>query len=227
MKKNYVFRTAMCLGVAVMLTLCGASGTYAKYTGTITGGADTARVAKFDFIFGKNDTDNVKYSVTQSYTVDIFNSNIKDTNGTAEDDIDAGVSEVIIAPGSWGYIPIYIENKAEVTVEATLKSTIENASSVPITFGVISGTSEPTIANLNDCDADTATALDNKLQTAFSGDIETSKRKSNNNNIKQGFLIWNWRIGTSDDENNADTPLGVAGTATVSVKINCTATQVD
>ena len=210
MKKNYVFRTAMCLGVAVMLTLCGASGTYAKYTGTITGDEDTARVAKFDFIFGKSSTDMKKYSDNQSYTVDIFNTVYDSANTSAETDIDTGTGNVIIAPGSWGYVPLYIENESEVTVTASFTSSITNSSSIPLKYGVVQGATAPTKDNLNICAATDATTLNADLNSNFSGNIETAN-KSNTGDKKQGYLVWYWPFDGNDTD---DTTLGKDGTAT-------------
>ena len=221
MKKNYVFRTAMCLGVAVMLTLCGASGTYAKYTGTIQGTEDKARVAKFDFIFGKNDTDNVKYSESQSYTVDIFNTVYDSTDGNEESDIDKKIGEVIIAPGSWGYVPLYIENASEVTITASFESTISYSSDIPLKYGVFYGAAAPTKDNLDVCTNVDADSLDDDLNAKFAGNIVSV---ANSGNKKQGYLIWYWPF-IGDD--GVDTTLGVGGTANVSVTIDCTATQVD
>lgn len=225
MKKNYVFRTAMCLGVAVMLTLCGASGTYAKYTGTIQGTADSARVAKFAFSIGDGSTI-AEYPTTKSYTVDIFNT-VKDTlSADAENDIDLGSSDVIIAPGSWGFVPIIIENKGEVTVNVTFTGTITNADSIPLEYGVKLGSTNPTFSELSTlCTLGNETDLNNKLNAEFAGDIETEQRKTaSNKNVKQGYLVWYWPFSGAD---GADTALGEGGTATVSVKIDCTATQVD
>ena len=46
MKKNFMMRAASVLLVAVMLTTCAISGTFAKYV-TSDSGSDFARVAKF------------------------------------------------------------------------------------------------------------------------------------------------------------------------------------
>ena len=46
MKKNKMMRIASALLVAVILTTCAISGTFAKYV-TSTPGSDSARVAKF------------------------------------------------------------------------------------------------------------------------------------------------------------------------------------
>lgn len=46
MKKNKMMRAASALLIAVLLTTCAVSGTFAKYTTSETG-SDTARVAKW------------------------------------------------------------------------------------------------------------------------------------------------------------------------------------
>ena len=47
MKKNTMMRVASALLVAVLLSTCAISGTFAKYV-TTASGSDTARVAKWD-----------------------------------------------------------------------------------------------------------------------------------------------------------------------------------
>ena len=51
MKKNRMMRIAAFLLVAALLSICVVSGTYAKYTSTISG-SDSARVAKWDIKVG-------------------------------------------------------------------------------------------------------------------------------------------------------------------------------
>ena len=48
MKKNIMMRVASALLIAVLLTTCAISGTFAKYVSTASG-SDTARVGNIDF----------------------------------------------------------------------------------------------------------------------------------------------------------------------------------
>ena len=56
MKKNKMMRIASVLLVAVLLSTCAISGTFAKYV-TTDSGSDSARVAKFAFTVSENGTD--------------------------------------------------------------------------------------------------------------------------------------------------------------------------
>lgn len=83
MKKNVMMRAASALLVAVLLTTCAISGTFAKYT-TSTTGSDKARVAYWGF-----DQD-------AATTIDLFDGEYN--NVKASDEVD-GFSNVI-APGT-------------------------------------------------------------------------------------------------------------------------------
>ncbi len=84
MKKNRIMRLASVLLVAVLLSTCAISGTYAKYV-TTDSGSDTARVAYWGF----NQTQDSKITIT-----DLF----KDTYTN----VDSQNNEDVIAPGTRG-----------------------------------------------------------------------------------------------------------------------------
>lgn len=83
MKKNVMMRAASALLVAVLLTTCAISGTFAKYT-TSTTGSDKARVAYWGF-----DQD-------AATTIDLFDGEYNNVKASGEVD---GFSNVI-APGT-------------------------------------------------------------------------------------------------------------------------------
>lgn len=83
MKKNVMMRAASALLVAVLLTTCAISGTFAKYT-TSTTGSDKARVAYWGF------------DQNAATTIELFDSEY--TNVKASGEVD-GFSNVI-APGT-------------------------------------------------------------------------------------------------------------------------------
>ena len=78
MKKNVMMRVASALLVAVLMTTCAISGTFAKYTSTATG-SDSARVARWGFN-------------TDSITVDMF-------DGTYTN-VQTGDHWNVVAPGT-------------------------------------------------------------------------------------------------------------------------------
>ena len=123
MKKNKMMRIASVLLVAVLLSTCVISGTFAKYTTGKTGSA-TATVAKWAFEVG--DTDIV---TTQNFTFNLADT-IKDSNDAGETD----VKSALIAPGTKGSFDIVLENTSEVTAQYKMtfdKSTLNGA---PFTF---------------------------------------------------------------------------------------------
>lgn len=54
-KKNYTMRIAAGVMTAALLSTCAISSTFAKYTSESTG-TDSARVAKWDILFGGETT---------------------------------------------------------------------------------------------------------------------------------------------------------------------------
>ena len=109
MKKNKMMRIASVLLVAVLLSTCVISGTFAKYTSSANG-TDTATVAKWDV-----SVEDVKLgSTAKNFTFDIFGDKL--------------------APGMSGTFELDITNNSEVNAVYSLDFTVTNASNVPIQF---------------------------------------------------------------------------------------------
>lgn len=85
MKKNIMMRAASALLVAVLLTTCAISGTFAKYT-TSTSGTDTARVAYWGF---QDDA---------SLTIDLFDGSYDSDHVKSSGEVDGFTN--VIAPGT-------------------------------------------------------------------------------------------------------------------------------
>ena len=131
MKKNRMMRLASGLLVAVLLTTCAISGTFAKYV-TSDSGSDFARVAKwgvtveadsFDMFTDKYETDDTtftgSYSVESADGKDVFAPGTKGTfadfaiKGTPEVAVDVAVVATVEVSGDWVvngdfYCPIVI-----------------------------------------------------------------------------------------------------------------------
>ena len=120
MKKNRMLRIASVLLVAVLLSTCAISGTFAKYTSTFNGSA-TATVAKWDVTVAEE---------TQTFTVD-FSNTAKEIGGASAD---AEVKAGVIAPGTQGSFTIEVTNNSEVVVEYSVE--LGNTTTLPITFTV-------------------------------------------------------------------------------------------
>ena len=206
MKKNKMMRIASVLLVAVLLSTCVISGTFAKYTTSITGN-DTAKVAKFAVsAFGTSSVN------TQTQTIDIFNvSSIYDSEGiqdaefetaTGVDDTNVanGTDVAIIAPGTWGKFTYTLTNTSDVLVSYTIDYTVTEAG-VPLKWSV-----------------------DGKTWTEDLADVTTPATLAISTGTADVTIYWKWAF---EGDNAADTTLGATGTATPSVTIAVTFTQVD
>lgn len=115
------------LVMAVILTTCSVSGTYAKYTSVFNGtSSDTATVAKWAVtVNGKKATENFDFKLFDS---------IKDTDFAAEDDVAASK----IAPGTSGGFNIQLANTSEVTVKygVTFAHATGSDSTIPLEYCV-------------------------------------------------------------------------------------------
>ena len=208
MKKNKMMRIASVLLVAVLLSTCAISGTFAKYTAKI-GATDAAIVAKFAVkAFNTTAT-----SSSTTATVDIFDT-VYDTKDVSSftaagiDDADVKNAETnaapIIAPGTWGKFSYTLENDSDVAVTYAVDYTV-NEAGIPLKWSV-NGTDWTD--DLTDITA---------IQINIGGDDVTIT------------IYWQWafeqtEVATGDV---TDTDLGIAGTAAPSVKIDVTFTQVD
>lgn len=205
MKTNKMMRVASVLLVAVLLTTCAISGTFAKYTTDISA-TDNAIVAKFAVeAFG------VDADLYDTATVKIFNeSNVYDTLGAnyADGVNDADVADAatdadpIIAPGTWGTFSFDVTNNSDVTVEYDVAYTAtENG--VPLKWSINGTDWETNLAELD--------ITDDRLEM---GATETVT------------IYWQWDF--ENTENVDDTALGTAtDLAKPEVKIDVNFTQVD
>ncbi len=133
MKKNKTMRLASGLLVAVLLTTCAISGTFAKYTSEFSG-SDAARVAKFTV-----DSTADEFAI---FDVSKIYDTKDDTNYTVKaDDADVknGTTDGIIAPGTWGEFTFNVSDSSEVTVNYAIDYTV-NEAGVPLVWSVDGGT---------------------------------------------------------------------------------------
>ena len=210
MKKNKMMRIASVLLIAVLMTTCAISGTFAKYV-TSAEGSDTARVAK--------------WGVTITANGDMFKTNYDNTA------ISSVAEENIVAPGTSGDLVAMTlsgtpEVKVEVSYEADLVLTgwkYDTEDYCPIVFTV--GTTEIKMDATNNTLA--------KLEKAVEAAIEayTAEYNANVNLATYGetpVVSWSWAY---DGEDVKDTLLGNAAAAgnasTIKLTITTTVTQVD
>ena len=139
MKKNKMMRIASGLLVAVLLTTCAISGTFAKYATKVTA-TDTAHVAKWDVTIVESGKD--------TFAFNLFNTIYDTENDNAETDVVADK----IAPGTKGQFAIALSAKNEVTTKYTIEYTMTNTAGVPIQFSLDGATWVDDIAELNATD---------------------------------------------------------------------------
>ena len=123
MRKNKMMRLASVLLVAVLMTTCAISGTFAKYTTTFTG-TDTAKVATWEIAVNEGT------QATKTFTFDILQT-IVDYGGDEDGSTDDDVLADRLAPGTKGSFTIVLKNTSEVNAKY---ETVFTFPSGPITF---------------------------------------------------------------------------------------------
>lgn len=244
MKKHNMMRVASALAVVTLLSTSVISGTLAKYTSEKESNTDTTTVAKWEIKAGTNG--NLKSisstTETESFTFNLFDT-VKDTatGGGNETDISAN-DGTIIAPGTWGYVDLVIENDSEVSAKYSIKLEKTSEDTVPLQYAMkkldgeaveetklsaitldsnaVNWTSEVTNVKITEDKSITLNYISGDTKTGNTGNTVTYR------------VYWKWDYGTNTTASeNSDTSLGVTaatGTAaTPTVKATVTATQVD
>lgn len=208
MKKNRMMRLASMLLVAVMMTTCTISGTFAKYVTSVEA-TDTARVARW----GINSTANVAF--------DLFDPSYGTT-------VNSQYGDNVIAPGTTktemvqlSYVGQEVAPEVDYmidldVVESSIGDNINANPNIKWSFnGSAWGTWDTMIANIEAYHQDVEA---NNLPTIASSGIE---------------IKWMWAFDESDPEAEGnydtwDTAMGNASPLeTVKLSIKLTATQVD
>lgn len=220
MKKNKMMRIASVLLVAVILTTCAISGTFAKYVTSGTG-SDSARVAKF--------------GVTVTGTADTFKETYaKDDNGFTLAANTVVSTEDVVAPGTSGSMAAFtLAGKPEVAVRVKFEGTLELGDKwvdssaayycpIEITIG------STTYKGLDYASADEFEAAVNNKIASYSKDYEANTVLSTIG-ADAPVISWKWAFEGNDDVK--DTYLGdqaaVSNAATISLAVTATVTQID
>ena len=200
MKKNKMMRIASVLLVAVLLSTCAISGTFAKYTSESTA-TSTARVAKWKFTVG-NDT----ITTSDTFTFDLFTTTYTETN-VDKDGLDN--NEVVIAPGTTGSASVTLTNASEVNATYAVAFSA-NENGVPLQWSV----------DGNDWKNDITELAISATDINMSGTATIT--------IHWKWAIEEDSFVGSDQSNDKDTALGTAATlAKVTFTATVTVTQVD
>ena len=231
MKKNVMMRIASVLLICVLVTTCGISGTFAKYTTKATS-ADAARVAKWGV------------TVTGS---------LADANGmftvSPEGNVVSSTTESVVAPGTSGTLTDFnISGKTEVAVEVKYDVTaftltgwlIDTIEYCPLIITVNTTKyywGAALYTGVADTDSDGVISTIEEFQNSVIAAIEAE----NTNYAPQAtvadenlIVSWEWEfeqntVATQSDDN--DTKLGKlaeAGSApTINLEIDCIIDQVN
>lgn len=220
MKKNKMMRIASVLLVAVILSTCAISGTFAKYV-TSGNGTDTARVAKF--------------GVTVTGTADTFKETYAKNDNSFTLDANTVVStEDVVAPGTSGSMVAFtLSGTPEVAVRVTFTGTLELGDKWVDSNSDYYCPIEVTVGADTFKGTDYASA--NEFEAAVNAKIETYKNDYVAGTDLSGIggdapaISWKWAFEGND--NVKDTYLGdqaaADNAATISLNVTATVTQID
>ena len=219
--KNKMMRAASVLMVAVLLSTCAISGTFAKYV-TQVSSSDAARVAKWGF--------------------NTASINFEDLFAASYDNVKAGTNEeAIIAPGTSGKTSFTFQLIAGVTPEVSYSFMVS-------TQGSSNGTTGNTnikwrLTNSETAPTDWAATdtwdkliADIQALDGTAGENGKDYLITDMNNVpemidKVYYVHWVWPYGEGDhtaDANILDNQYGnVTEPATITLQVTITATQID
>lgn len=239
MKKNMMMRVASALLVAVLLSTCAISGTFAKYT-TSDSDFETARVAKWGVSITLEVADtafNATYAndgeQEQDSSANVIANTVASANGT----------DTILAPGTGGTLLTYsLTGAPEVAVNVTENATlalsgweVDGDFYCPIVITITStGAGTTASQTIKGMDYASATAFITAVDTALDRNINYAP---NSDAVARTHTVsWAWAFtgGTGSDHSQSDasdTKLGnqaAAGSAsTIGFTFASTVDQLD
>ena len=221
-KKNNALRAASTLLVAVLLSTCAISGTFAKYV-TKNSGIDSARVAKWG----------VEITATGKTFAETY---AKDDNSFTLNTNTVVSTDKVVAPGTEGEMAAFTltgtpETAFRVSFDGTMKLgnkwvDAEGQYYCPIEITV----GNTTLKGIEYASAaEFETAVNEKIAT-FSNDYEAGTNLSTLT-ADAPEISWSWPFYTGDANDVKDTYLGnqaaAGNAATISLSVSATVTQID
>lgn len=209
MKKNTMMRVASALLVAVLMTTCAISGTFAKYITTDTG-SDSARVAKWGVtVEVEADADDVLGSFAKVYAND--GDQEKDKNDAVITNTVEATTNVV-APGTKGDLL----KGAEITGTPEVAVNVETVAILRLTGWEVDGayycplTITVDDTAYNGMDYDSA----DKFVEAVLGALNSDTNYAANTNLAEEHAVaWAWAFTGGDGQTDElDTKLGDAAT---------------
>lgn len=213
MIKRKISTTTKVMAIILLITMVALtiiSGTFAKYTSYFEG-SDTATVAKWVVGFDGDKTINL-FSNTGVYDLnEVTDKNdLSSEKGAVDEDVVKSGKKV--APGTWGKVTLSVTNESDVAAKAKL-AIKEINTTLPLQFSV---------------DGKTWVKADNAVNGVDFKEISLEVG-STAKVTKTAELYWKWDFETDPVKTNDDTEteLGKAGTATCDITVSATFTQVD
>lgn len=219
MRKNKFMRAASGLLVAVLLTTCVISGTFAKYTTTSTG-EDSARVATWGF----EDTSSITLN-------DLFKTTYDNDNVKGNDDV--------IAPGTTNSADFAFKyTGAEAAPEVAYTLTVDTTGStcaqdIQDNKNIQWQLDDGTWGTWNQLIASIKALSGNESGTKQYAPSQLPEELTGSNGKLTHTVAWRWifddtKAETTTNTDTKDTEMGnAADLADVTLKITITATQVD
>lgn len=214
--KNKALRLASCLLIAVLLTTCAVSGTFAKYV-TTANGSDSARVAKWGFqptTITLTDLFKDAYDTTVNGATDVI---APGTTGEAKFGFTYGGASGIGAPEVAYTFVVSTEGSScddAIKNNANIKWSLDGV--LAKADGKTDGSWDALLAAIQALDG-------NKTDDRYEPNTLPAAFNATGNN--EHTVSWEWTFAGNDA---ADTLMGNADTlANVTIKITITATQVD
>lgn len=217
-KNNSIFKFAAIVLLITMVTLILVSGTYSKYTSSVTLTDDSTTVAKWSILV--NDTEIAVTGTAPTIAFNLFDT-INDTADSTDAVTNNAETNVIsgkIAPGTCGSFTLTVANASEVDAKYSIDYTVTNTGNVPIEFSKDGG--------------ETWQAWDNSTDDVTDQVIAMAGANPTTDTIT---IDWRWAYDGANDStytqtDNTDTALGIAArtsAAEVTVAATITATQVN
>lgn len=194
MKKNAMLKIAAVLLVAVLLTTCAISSTFAKYVTAADDFSESARVAAWGITFDPKMSDTDKHLFDKVYI---------ETEGTVGY---VGVNSKLMAPGTSGAIYFGNEVTGKPEVSAVVKYVAD--CSITKTNSQSSASAADFLSRINfqyrvgDGNWTPCTDLD-VLETAINAEIEIDPNTSAASASKPIGFKWNWEFEDPDSETDA------------------------
>ena len=239
MKKNKMMRLASALLVAVLLTTCTISGTYAKYV-TTNNASDTAQVAKWGVKIEPNGSMFAKEYVAGEDNRFEYDGE-KSVVGRSGLSVDGNTDSNRVAPGTNGTLAqVDLTGRPEVAFNVTYVAdltltnwSVKGNDYCPMVF-VVDGKSYGMYLPEGEKNVicNSVSELEEKVEAAIADYSENFDPNTNLEEIDDLEVSWYWLYETPNSEGGnydvEDTALGDAEIpATVTLEITTTVTQID